>query len=365
MSAQRSASADSRWAPRIATIHGIPIRVHLSFGLIMLFLLWRTGSASGLGIAALEQVFVIAVFACVGLHELAHAITALRHGLPISGITLYPFGGVARIGRMPPSGKLEVTIAAAGPIANLVIAAALLAVTAGRVLAPGDSLALRMLGMLFWANLILAGFNLLPAFPLDGGRVFRGLLTTRIGWARATVWAASVGQVVGAVLIVVGLVHNLWLTLGGLLILPAANAELRYALALRHFAHRRVGDVARPDLVRLPPGTTLSEAAELSVANPLADFLVLENGRAVAYLAAARVWSRVRSDEAGTGLAAELAEPLAEPIPADTPVEEAADRVGAAAGVAPVVDEDGEVVGVVSAGDLQRAAQLARHAVSR
>jgi Zn-dependent protease len=201
MSSRGSGSPDSRWAPRIATIRGIPIRVHLSFGLVMLFLLWRTGSASGLRVAALEQVFIVAVFACVGLHELAHAVTALRHGLPISGITLYPFGGVARMGRRPPSGRLEVTIAAAGPIANLLIAAAILALTAGRVLAPGDSLALRMLGMLFWANLILAGFNLLPAFPLDGGRVFRGLLTTRMGWARATVWAASVGQVVGAVLI--------------------------------------------------------------------------------------------------------------------------------------------------------------------
>jgi Zn-dependent protease len=366
MSSRGSASADSRWAPRIATIRGIPIRVHISFGLVMLFLLWRTGSASGLRVAALEQVFIVAVFACVALHELAHAVTALRHGLPISGITLYPFGGVARMGRRPPSGRLEVTIAAAGPIANLLIAAAILAVTAGRVLAPGDSLALRMLGMLFWANLILAGFNLLPAFPLDGGRVFRGLLTTRMGWARATVWAASVGQVVGAVLIVVGLVHNLWLALGGLLILPAANAELRYALALRHFADRRVGDVARTALVRLAPGTTLSEAAELSVANPLADFLVVEDGRAVAYLAAARLWSSVRSDRAGTGLAAELAEPLGAAVPAGAAVEEAAERVGAAAaGVAPVVDENGEVVGVVSAGDLQRAAQLARHAVSR
>ncbi len=101
--------------------------------------------------------------------------------------------------------------------------------------------------MVFWANLILAGFNLLPAFPLDGGRILRGLLTMRMGWARATVWAASIGQIAAVVLILVGFVHDFWLVLAGLLVLPAANAELRYALAVRQFANRCVGEVARSE----------------------------------------------------------------------------------------------------------------------
>ena len=332
----------------------------------MLALLLRTGSTAGFRVAAFEQVFVVMVFVCVAVHELAHASVALRRGVPISGITLYPFGGVARMAVRPPSGIAEVAIAAAGPLANLVIAAGLLAASAGSVLTPGDSLSLRMLGMLFWANIILAGFNLLPGFPLDGGRVFRGLLTMRIGWARATVWAASVGQVLGGLLIVVGLVHDLWLTFGGLLILPAANAELRYALAIKHFADRSVGDIARTDLIPLGPQTTVSEAAERSLAKPLADFLVVIGGRPSAYLSAARLWTRVRSDERGDETVEGLAEPLGPPVPAAMAVEEAAARVDPdGARVVPVLDDRGGVVGLVAVGDLHRAAQLARRAVAR
>ena len=206
------------------------------------------------------------MFACVALHELGHAAVAVRNGVPISGITLYPFGGVARMAKRPPQGMVEVAIASAGPAVNIAIAAVLFLVAGGAVFATGGGLGARVLGMLFLANLILAGFNLLPAFPLDGGRILRGLLTIRMGWVRATVWAASVGQVAAVLLIVVGFMHDFWLVLAGLLILPAANAELRYALAVKQFANRRVGELARTEVITIDVATTVSEAAELSVA---------------------------------------------------------------------------------------------------
>jgi stage IV sporulation protein FB len=348
------------------SIGGIPIRIHLSFALLMFFLLLRTVQTSGLRVALIEQVLILAVFFCVALHELGHAAAAVRHGVPISGITLYPFGGVARMSQRPPRGWVEVAIALAGPAVNLAIAGALYVVSAGSVIVPGDDLGLRLLSLLFWANLILAGFNLLPAFPLDGGRILRGLLTTRLGWARATVWAASVGQVAAVLLILVGLVQDFWLVLAGLLVLPAANAELRYALAVRQFADRRVGDVARTEVVEIGVATTVSESADLSVTSPITDFLVVDSGRPVAYLSAPRLWTMVRSDQPGTTPAAMAAEPLADPIPAETPVEDAIGRFDPdGPTVAPVLDTDGATIGVVALGDLIRAAQLARHATQR
>ena len=366
MTRRKGDSPDSRWSIHLATIRGIPIRVHLSFFLLMLFLGWRTISSSGLRVAIIEQVLVLAVFGCVALHELGHAVAAVRYGVPMSEITLYPFGGVARMAGRPPQGSVEVVIALAGPVVNLAIAGVLFVVSTGAVVAPGDAFGLRLLAMVFWANLILACFNLLPAFPLDGGRILRGLLTIRMGWARATVWAASIGQVAAVLLILVGFMHDFWLVLAGLLVLPAANAELRYALAVRQFANRRVGEVARTELVTIDATTTISEAAELSVATPVADFLVLDNNRPVAYLSAPRLWARVRSDEPGTLSVAAIAEALANPIPSDTPVEDAiAYFHQGGPEIAPVIDTQGNTIGVIAQGDLIRAAQLARHAAPK
>ena len=366
MTDRATRSSDSRWSLHVATIHGIPISIHASFLILMLFLGWRTVSTSGVRVALIEQGLVLAVFVCVALHELGHAAAALRQGVPMSGITLYPFGGVARMAQRPPHGFVEVVIASAGPVVNLAIAGALFVLSAGEVIGPGGGFGLRLLSVLFWANLILAGFNLLPAFPLDGGRILRGLLTMRMGWARATVWAASIGQIAAVLLILVGFIHDFWLVLAGFLVLPAANAELRYALAVRQFADRVVGELARTDLVRLESATTISEAAEHSVATPVADFLVMEGHRPKAYLSAARLWSRVRSDQPGTQPVIAVAEPLSDPIPSATSVEDGIARFRrGGAEVAPVVDDRGNTVGIVALGDLIRAAQLARHATSR
>jgi stage IV sporulation protein FB len=268
--------------------------------------------------------------------------------------------------RRPPSGWVEVVVAAAGPAVNLAIAGALFLLVGGGVVRTGETFASGLVTVLFWANLILAGFNLLPAFPLDGGRVLRGLLTMRIGWSRATVWAASVGQIAGGLLLLAGFLRDPWLILAGLLVLPAANAELRYALALRQFTDRTAGDMARTALAAVDGSVTVSEAAERSMASPEIDFVVTDGGRVTGYLSAARLWSRVRSDEPGTMPVGQLAAPVAGPIPGTTPVEAATGwfRDGGP-DVAPVTDEDGRIVGIVVLGDLVRAVQLARHAESR
>ncbi len=130
MTESDSRSSDSRWSLHVATIHGIPISIHVSFLALMLFLGLRTFSSSGLQAALIEQGLVLTVFVCVAMHELGHAAAAMRNGVPMTGITLYPFGGVARMARRPPQGMVEVVIASAGPAVNLVIAGALFVFTA-------------------------------------------------------------------------------------------------------------------------------------------------------------------------------------------------------------------------------------------
>jgi Zn-dependent protease len=343
------------------SFYGTPVRVHLTFGLLLLFLFWRTGTIIGVRTAALQTGLIALIFVCVVLHEFGHATVARRHGIPISEITLYPYGGVARLEHLPPRGWIELQVAVAGPIVNLGLAALIGILTAGRVLDPGSSLWLRAAAVLFWSNLLIAIFNLLPAFPLDGGRVLRGALATRIGWSRATVWAASIGQVAAILLIIVGIVHQPLLALAGVLLLPGANSELRLAIGLRSLATSRVGEVMLSSIQLVGPDASLRALAQGEREAPINEFFVHDGQRVVGFLPAARLWSAFRSDDPKLESAADAALPVAEPMSIETTLEDALvemDRQGLDA--APVVDSDGTVLGVITRGLVKRALMISR-----
>ena len=184
---------------KLGSFTGIGIYVHWTMSLLLggvfVFYLYQGASVGG----ALAGLVVVGVlFGCVILHELGHALTAKHFGIPTLDITMYPIGGVARLESMPKEPRQELLIAIAGPAVNLAIAAVLFVV----VIATGQSLALsfyvesepNVLGMLMWMNLILVGFNMLPAFPMDGGRVLRAGLATKLSYKNATRIAAYVGQ---------------------------------------------------------------------------------------------------------------------------------------------------------------------------
>ncbi len=184
---------------QLGTLARIGIYVHwttvVMFAGLFFYYLWL-GASPG---AALAGVALVAcIFGCVILHELGHALMARRYGIPTLDITMYPIGGVARLERIPREPGQELWIALAGPAVNLGLAALLFAfnMVAGlsvsiRTLIPPDT---SFLGMLMWVNLILAGFNMLPAFPMDGGRVLRSWLASHLSYRRATQIAAVVGQ---------------------------------------------------------------------------------------------------------------------------------------------------------------------------
>ncbi len=182
------------WSINIGSISGIPIRIHLTFLLLLLWLLLGSSSDSALK----ETLFVLSVFGCVLLHELGHALVAKKFGVFTKDITLYPFGGIASIVSQP-SPKAELLIALAGPAVNIVIAAGLYPFLNLPDLYNPDPAKFDFLFRLFLTNLALATFNLLPALPMDGGRVLRAILAL-CNVSNATSIAARVSQVICVVL---------------------------------------------------------------------------------------------------------------------------------------------------------------------
>jgi Zn-dependent protease len=197
---------------RLGKFFGIDTYVHGTFWLLPLFVLF-TGVVAGDPLAAVggEIAFLFAVFGCVALHEVGHALAARAYGVGTRDITLYPVGGVASLERMPEKPGQEIAIALAGPAVNVVLAAALFAGLIGGALlnplavATGPDAFNAFAVKLMWANVILAVFNLLPAFPMDGGRVLRAVLAIGMPRERATAAAVGVGSVVAAAFLIFGL----------------------------------------------------------------------------------------------------------------------------------------------------------------
>jgi Zn-dependent protease/CBS domain-containing protein len=189
---------DMRWSFKVARVGGIEVRIHVTFFLLLAVFASFYGAQGGASGTVKIVIFFLLIFLCVLLHELGHAFAAKAYGIRTVDITLLPIGGVARMERMPEKPAQELVVAIAGPLVNVVIAAALLFVLAvtgnldfGEVL---DPTRFNALWALLYTNVMMVVFNLIPAFPLDGGRVLRALLATRLSYERATQIAATVGQ---------------------------------------------------------------------------------------------------------------------------------------------------------------------------
>lgn len=228
-----------QWSITLGKIGGIAVRLHVTFLLLLVWIGVSYYAAGGAAAAISALAFVGALFGSVLLHELGHAFAARRYGVHTPDITLLPIGGVARLERIPDSPRAELAIALAGPAVNIVIAGVLyvLASTFGRFDALGDIHLFggTFLGRILFVNLWLALFNLLPAFPMDGGRVLRAALAHRLGFARATQIAASVGQTFAFVFALLGFLFNPMLLFIALFVYLGAASEVPMA-QLRDFA---------------------------------------------------------------------------------------------------------------------------------
>jgi Zn-dependent protease/predicted transcriptional regulator len=276
-----------KWSLRIGKLFGIPVYLHLTFLLLLLWIglvSWQQEHSVRAGVEGV--LFMAALFGCVVLHELGHALTARRYGIVTRDITLLPIGGVARLERMPDDPKQELWVALAGPAVNVVIAGVLYAFAGLAPTVPDFSLTRgSFLDRMIMVNVVLVFFNLLPAFPMDGGRVLRALLATRMEYTRATHVAAQVGQVMALLFLLVGLVtHNFFLGFIAFFVWIGAAQEA----SIVQMRHALSGIPVRRAMVTtfhtLAPNDSLQTAIDATLAGTQRDFPVVDGPDVVGIL---------------------------------------------------------------------------------
>ncbi|HTW67598.1 MAG TPA: site-2 protease family protein [Bryobacteraceae bacterium] len=277
-----------KWSWKIGQISGIDLRIHATFLLLLGWVgasYWMAGKAADM-LAGI--ILILALFACVVFHEMGHALAARKFGIATRDITLLPIGGLARLERMPEEPKQELWIALAGPAVNAAISVLLFVwlilehhwEPLGRLrVATGP-----FVERLFVANVLLVLFNLIPAFPMDGGRVLRALLASRMTYAKATRIAAWVGQGIAFLFAIVGLFNNPVLLLIGVFVWIAARQEARAVQMKSALSGAPVGAAMLTDFDTLQSGDTLTHAVHLTLKGSQHDFPVTEQGKPIGIL---------------------------------------------------------------------------------
>lgn len=256
-----------RWSWRIGKLAGIGIYVHATFLLLILFILfmnWRQGKS--LETATEGILFILAIFGCIVLHELGHALAARHYGIRTRDITLLPIGGLARLERMPDIPIQELWVALAGPAVNAAIAGAILGISFLLGIRPelaafrwaGGSFLNKLMVVNFW----LLAFNLIPAFPMDGGRVLRALLATRWDYSRATLAAARVGQAIALLFGFAGLLTDPFLVFIALFVWVGAEQESAMVQMHNSLGGIPVQQAMLTNFRTLQPDDSLAKAVE-------------------------------------------------------------------------------------------------------
>lgn len=278
------------WSFRIARVFEIDIKIHISFFLILILGAYQWGTPYGVQGALFGVLLMLLLFLCVTLHELGHSIVAQRFGIPVREIILLPLGGVALLGRNPTKPLHELLIAVAGPLVNVVIAALLYPLSGlivglddgGRELLQGNTLAPSFATLVTWlmgANIALVVFNLIPAFPLDGGRMFRAILAMFMSFRRATRVATALGQLIAIILGVFGVLSgNLALVLVAVFIFFGAGQENAEGQARTVLTTLRVGDAYNKYALTLAIGDRVSKVVGYILTSYQPDFAVLQGG---------------------------------------------------------------------------------------
>lgn len=278
------------WSIRLFQIKGIDVKVHLTFVLILIWAAYRWGESTGAGAqgALFGVVATLLLFASVILHELGHSLQALKYGVRVQGITLLPLGGLAQMEEIPEKPGQELRIAIAGPLVNFAIAVILISV--GLVLNSRALISLpelaESLGEATWAgllayltttNLALGAFNLIPAFPMDGGRILRALLALRLEYGRATRIAVAVGQGLALLMGLWGFMSgSLLMILVAFFVWMGAGEEGKQVEVKSVLREMKVGQAMTRQPQTLFMNDPLARAIELTLSTSQADFPVIQ-----------------------------------------------------------------------------------------
>jgi len=329
---------------KIGSVAGIGIFLHWTFLLlvaaIFAFYYWQSQSVAA---ALAGMALILAVFVCVVLHELGHALTARYFDVPTKSITLYPIGGLARLERIPSEPMREFWIAVAGPAVNVFISAVLAALLLGlggsfspdTLTNPGGN----TLGTLMWVNLALAGFNLLPAFPMDGGRVLRSLLALNRPYPQATKIAANVGQGMAILFGLFGLLSmNPILLFIALFVYVGAQQESQQAVFRSLTEGTKVRQAMMTRFVVLHPDDTLNDAVDELLAGTDHDFPIVDGRELVGLLRRKQLIQALSTQDRDTPVR-EVGDASCFTIGPDAPLDDAFQRMNeSGCSTVPVVD---------------------------
>jgi stage IV sporulation protein FB len=277
------------WSLNIGSVAGTVVRIHLTFLLFLAWIIAASYAQSG-GAAAWDSVaFMVLLFLCVLLHEFGHIFTARAFGVTTPYVTLLPIGGVAQLDRIPEEPGQEFLIAIAGPLVNVAIALLLVLVAGAHPHAAAagaiDNTQIPMLDRLAAVNLFIAVFNMIPAFPMDGGRVLRAALASRLGYVRATGIAAAIGQFVAFALGFIGLLFNPILIFIAIFVYLAASSEA-HMVALRAVSRGvPVNHAMVTQFATLAPDAHVDEAVQTLLSTSQGEFPVVDgSGKPVGLL---------------------------------------------------------------------------------
>jgi len=266
---------------KIGSAWGIPIELHLTFILLIIAVLGLAIYYSQLYTFAL----VVFLFVFVLFHELAHSVVARQHNIKVREIVLYPIGGVSEIEEIPENPSIEWRMAAAGPLTSVVLGAALVALNYALPVKiptfPASAVVLSTGNIVLdlgYLNLLLGAFNLIPAFPMDGGRILRALLAERMKFSDATKYAAYIGRIFGILLVAVGFLFNLIWILIGVFIYIGASEEAEQTIVSTTLANVRVKEVMQSEIGSVRPDQSLAEAFEVMFKARYHDALVEKDG---------------------------------------------------------------------------------------
>lgn len=364
----------SDWSFRIARIARIEVKLHFTFGLVLVLGAWQWGRVYGLRGAGFGVLLMVLLFVCVTLHELAHSLVARSFQLPADEIVLYPFGGAASVEGDAPKPIQELLVAIAGPAVNVMIVAVLLLITSAKLewmrWTTGDTITRAALSrpstttLLVWlmsTNAMMAVFNMLPALPMDGGRVLRAALSSRLGARTATRIAAGIGQVLSLGMGIFSLTtDNYGLALTALVIFLGATGEQKDPVRRSVLSTLHVGDVFNRNAITLVPQDPVTRVIDHILTSYQPDFAVLEGGKLVGVVTRKQVLDALAGREKADVVSTIMDRSIPH-VDARTPLDELHEKMmrDSTPVVAVYSGDRGQYLGLVSLDDLAEAKLVA------
>lgn len=346
-----------KWQWKVGRFAGIDVFIHATFLLILVWVGYNYWiQYQDWGRVLVGILFILALFGCVVLHEYGHALTARRYGIRTRDITLYPIGGVARLERMPDRPIEELWVALAGPVVNLVIALVLmLYLILSNSLEPLTAMGMArgsFLQRLMTVNLYLVAFNLIPAFPMDGGRVLRALLALRMEYFHATRIAANIGQGMAFVFGFVGMFTNPFLVFIAMFVWVGAAEEANMVKVRHSLGGIPIVRAMQTNFQVLSPRDTLARVVELILSTSQQDFPVVEEDNNIVGVLDRETFISALAKKGQSTTVAEVMHRNVPDIDSQNMVETALTRLQESGSKTLPVTNGGKLVGLITADNI-------------